>query len=113
PWGFLRISALGFSSDFGLRISAFMILLGLTGGIGMGKSTCADLLRERAVPVVDTDVLAREIVEPGQPALAQVQTTFGPEMIGADGRLLRDQLARRVFADPAARAQLEAILHPR
>jgi dephospho-CoA kinase len=88
-------------------------LLGLTGGIGMGKSTCAELLRSRAVPVVDTDDLAREVVEPGQPALAQVRSAFGPEIIDANGNLRRDVLAHRVFSDPQARITLENILHPR
>jgi len=90
-----------------------MLLLGLTGGVGMGKSTCAQLLRERNLPVVDTDDLARQVVEPGQPTLEEVRGAFGPEVIGADGRLVREQLARLVFADPAARRRLEGILHPR
>jgi len=90
-----------------------MEVLGLTGGVGMGKSTSAQLLRDRGVRVVDTDDLARQVVEPGQPALAEVLAAFGPEMAGPDGRLRRKELARRVFADPAARRQLEAILHPR
>ena len=90
-----------------------MKVLGLTGGIGMGKSASAELFRERGVPVVDTDDLARQVVEPGQPALAEVLAVFGPEIAGPDGRLRRKELARRVFADPAARQQLEAILHPR
>lgn len=90
-----------------------MRVIGLTGGIGMGKSTAADLLRNRGVPVVDTDVIARQVVEPGQPALAQLASTFGEDIIGTDGRLRREKLARRVFADPDARKQLEAILHPR
>jgi dephospho-CoA kinase len=90
-----------------------MTLLGLTGGIGMGKSASADFLRARSVAVIDTDLLAREIVEPGQPALAEVQKIFGSGVIGPDGNLRRDELARRVFADSAAREQLEAILHPR
>jgi dephospho-CoA kinase len=90
-----------------------MKVIGLTGGVGMGKSTCAQLLRDRGVRVVDTDDLARQVVEPGQPALAEVLAAFGPEMAGPDGRLRRKELARRVFADPAARRQLEAILHPR
>ena len=90
-----------------------MEVLGLTGGVGMGKSTSAQLLRDRGVRVVDTDDLARQVVEPGQPALAEVLAAFGPEMAGPDGRLRRKELARRVFADPAARQQLEAILHPR
>jgi dephospho-CoA kinase len=89
-----------------------MKVFGLTGGIGMGKSTAAELLRPR-VAVVDTDDLAREVVEPGQPALAEVREWFGPEILAEDGRLRRAELARRVFADAAARQQLEAILHPR
>jgi dephospho-CoA kinase len=90
-----------------------MRVLGLTGGAGMGKSAAARMLRERGVSVVDTDDLARQVVEPGQPALAQVRQAFGPEVIGPDGRLRRDELARRVFADAPARARLENILHPR
>ena len=90
-----------------------MKVLGLTGGVGMGKSTSAQLLRDRGVRVVDTDDLARQVVEPGQPALAEVLAAFGHEMAGPDGRLRRKELAQRVFADPAARRQLEAILHPR
>jgi dephospho-CoA kinase len=85
---------------------------GLTGGIGMGKSTAAELLRKRGFPVVDSDVIARQVVEPGQPALAEVQQLFGEEIVGADGRLRRDELARRVFTDPEARRKLEGILHP-
>ena len=90
-----------------------MKVLGLTGGVGMGKSTSAQLLRERGVRVVDTDDLARQVVEPGQPALAEVVAAFGPEIVGPDGQLRRRELARRVFADSAARRRLEAILHPR
>ncbi len=89
-----------------------MKVLGLTGGIGMGKSTSAQLLQARGVPVVDTDDLARQVVQPGQPALAEVLTAFGPQIARPDGQLRRDELARRVFADPAARQRLEAILHP-
>jgi len=86
---------------------------GLTGGIGMGKSTAAELLRQRGLPVVDSDVIARQIVEPGQPALSEIQRLFGAEIIGNDGHLRRDELARRVFADAEARRKLEEILHPR
>ena len=89
-----------------------MKVLGLTGGIGMGKSASARLLRARGVPVVDTDELARQVVQPGQSALAQVLAAFGPQIAGPDGQLRRDELARRVFSDPAARQRLEAILHP-
>jgi len=90
-----------------------MKVLGLTGGVGMGKSASAQLLRARGVPVVDTDDLAREVVEPGQPALAEVQDIFGPGIVGPDGQLRREELARLVFADAAARKRLEDILHPR
>ena len=90
-----------------------MKVLGLTGGIGMGKSASAGLFHARGVPVVDTDVLARQVVEPGQSALAEVQAAFGAQITGTDGRLRRDEMARRVFADSAALHRLEAILHPR
>ena len=90
-----------------------MKLVGITGGVGMGKSACTQLLRARAIPVVDTDELAREVVEPGQPALLEVQRLFGSDILDSTGRLRRDLLARRVFADPDLRKQLEAILHPR
>jgi len=89
-----------------------MKLCGLTGGVGMGKSTTARFLREHGAQVVDTDDLARELVQPGQPALARIRDRFGPALIDAAGRLRRDELARIVFADPAARRQLEAVLHP-
>ena len=90
-----------------------MKVFGLTGGIGMGKSTSDQLLRDRGVAVIDTDILARQIVEPGQPALAEIQQRFGSEFLTPDGQLRRDELAQRVFADATARKQLEAILHPR
>jgi dephospho-CoA kinase len=90
-----------------------MIRIGLTGGMGMGKSTAAEMLRQRGLPVADSDALARQLVEPGQPALAEIAHRFGPEMIGLDGRLRRDLLAERVFSDAARRKELEAILHPR
>lgn len=90
-----------------------MKLLGLTGGIGMGKSTVAAMLEHHGVPVVDTDVIARQVVEPGQPALAEIAAAFGQDVLGADGRLRRDEVARRVFADETLRHRLEAITHPR
>ena len=89
-----------------------MKTLGLTGGVGMGKSACTTLLRTRGIPVIDTDDLARAVVEPGQPALSEIQRLFGPALVDSEGRLRRDLLARRVFADPEARKQLEAIVHP-
>jgi dephospho-CoA kinase len=88
-------------------------LFGFTGGIGMGKSTSGRLLQERGIAVVDTDVLAHQVVEPGQPALIEIKELFGQEFVGGDGRLRRGELARKVFADPAGLRKLEAILHPR
>jgi dephospho-CoA kinase len=90
-----------------------MKVCGLTGGVGMGKSTAAEFLRARGAQVVDTDELARQLVQPGQPALAEIQAEFGKKVIAPDGRLRRDELARIVFADAAARKKLETILHPR
>ena len=90
-----------------------MKVWGLTGGAGMGKSTAAQFLRERSLPVVDTDELAHQLVLPGRPALLEIQTAFGKSVIAPDGQLRRDELAQIVFTDPAARKKLEAILHPR
>jgi dephospho-CoA kinase len=89
-----------------------MKLFGLTGGIGMGKSAAAHILSRRGVFVEDTDELARCIVEPSQPALAEIRKTFGDEVISREGTLRRDVLARIVFSDPSARQKLEAITHP-
>jgi len=90
-----------------------MKLIGLTGGVGMGKSTAAGLLSALGARVVDTDELARQLVQPGQPALAEIRAAFGPGVLTAAGELDRAALARLVFANAAARRQLEAILHPR
>ena len=87
-------------------------VLGLTGGIGSGKSTVAKLIADLGVPVLDADLLAREVVEPGRPALAEVAAAW-PEAIGPDGKVARKRLADIVFADPAQRLRLEAIMHPR
>jgi dephospho-CoA kinase len=87
--------------------------VGLTGGIASGKSTVAAMLREMGAAVVDADALAREVVEPGEPALAEIARRFGPGVIAADGRLDRAALARIVFADEEARRDLGAITHPR
>jgi dephospho-CoA kinase len=84
----------------------------LTGGIASGKTTAARLFAELGVPVIDTDVIARQVVEPGRPALAAVVDTFGPDILDADGRLDRRRMRERIFADPSARQRLEAILHP-
>jgi dephospho-CoA kinase len=90
-----------------------MKLIGLTGGVGMGKSTAAGFFLQSGIQLIDTDDLARELVEPGQPALAEIQDEFGPGFLTAAGALNRLELARLVFAEPEARKQLEAILHPR
>jgi dephospho-CoA kinase len=90
-----------------------MKLFGITGGVGMGKSTSGALLEKRGMAVVDTDPIARQLVEPGQPALAEIAGAFGPSVISPNGGLDRRELARRVFADAAERAKLEAILHPK
>jgi len=84
----------------------------LTGGIASGKTTVADLFAALGVPVIDTDVIARQVVEPGQPALAAVVAAFGPDVLDADGRLDRRRMRARIFADPTARQRLESILHP-
>jgi dephospho-CoA kinase len=87
-------------------------VIGLTGGIATGKSTVSQILRELGAAVIDADVLAREVVEPGQPALAEVAARF-PGVIGQDGRLDRAALGQRVFGDAAELSALNAILHPR
>lgn len=89
-----------------------MRLIGLTGGIASGKSTVARRLRELGAVVVDADAVAREVVEPGTPALARIVETFGPRVIAADGSLDRAALGAIVFADPERRAALNAITHP-
>jgi dephospho-CoA kinase len=90
-----------------------MFKVGLTGGIGSGKSTVADCFASHGVPVIDTDVIARELTAPGGAALEQIRAAFGDTVLRADGTLDRAALRRRVFADSAPRRQLEAILHPR
>jgi dephospho-CoA kinase len=89
-----------------------VLRIGLTGGIGSGKSTVAGLLAERGARIVDADRLAREVVEPGTPGLAAIAEAFGPEVLTADGALDRAALATVVFADPGARARLDGIVHP-
>ncbi len=87
--------------------------IGLTGGIASGKSTVADFFAALGVPIVDTDIIAREVVAPGQPALAEIRAAFGDAVIAADGSLDRPLLREIVFADDARRQDLERILHPR
>ena len=90
-----------------------MLRVGLSGGIGSGKSTVARALARRGAIVIDADAIAREVVEPGQPGLAAVVERFGAEVLDAEGRLDRPKLAALVFDDAAARADLNAIVHPR
>jgi dephospho-CoA kinase len=89
-----------------------VLRIGLTGGIGSGKSTVAALLAERGAVVVDADRIAREVVEPGTPGLAAVVEAFGEGVRTADGALDRPALAAVVFADPEQRRRLDAIVHP-
>lgn len=86
--------------------------LGLTGGIGSGKSTVAGMLAKLGVRVVDTDAIARALTAPGGAGLAPIEAAFGPSMLASDGSLDRQRMRERVFADPDARTRLEAILHP-
>lgn len=90
-----------------------VLRVGLTGGIGSGKSLVAALLAERGAVVIDADVLAREVVAPGTPGLAEVVMAFGPDVVQRDGELDRAALAQRIFGDPAAKRRLEAVVHPR
>ncbi len=87
-------------------------IIGLTGGVASGKSAVSDRFLARGIVVVDADVAARAVVEPGEPALAEVVATFGESLLLPDGRLDRGALRARVFADDDARRRLEAILHP-
>ena len=89
-----------------------MLIVGLTGGVGMGKSTADRLLRRRGVPVIDTDELARDLVQPGRSTLQEVIQTFGSHLLRSDGTLDRHALAAIVFADAGQRQKLERILHP-
>ena len=87
--------------------------IGLTGGIASGKTTVANLFAELGATVIDTDVIAREVVAPGQPALEEIASTFGTEVLQPDGSLDRAALRARVFANAEDRKRLEAITHPR
>lgn len=89
-----------------------MLVVGLTGGIGAGKSTVARMFAARGIEVFDADAVAHRLLEPGQPALKGVVRAFGSDILGADGRLDRATLRRRVFAEPKSRRRLEGIVHP-
>ncbi|WP_216081803.1 dephospho-CoA kinase [Citrobacter sp. MGH 55] len=84
----------------------------LTGGIGSGKSTVANAFADLGIQIIDADIIARQVVEPGKPALDAIAAHFGPELIAADGTLHRRLLRERIFADPQEKAWLSALLHP-
>lgn len=88
-------------------------VIGITGGVGMGKSTAAKLLREQGVPVVDSDDLARRVVAAGEPALAEIADTFGAEFLDSKCKLDRGKMAAYIFGNDAERKKLESIIHPR
>ena len=96
----------------GGRYCPCVLRIGLTGGIGSGKSTASQLLVQRGAVLIDADLLAREVVEPGTPGLAAVVDAFGGQVLAADGSLDRPALAAVVFADPEARRRLDGIVHP-
>ena len=93
--------------------SVFMKKIGLTGGIGSGKSTVARMLSDHNIPIIDADLIARSIVEPGTPALAELVDAFGSDILHPDGSLYRAELARRAFATPETTSLLNTITHPR
>jgi len=96
----------------GGRYCPGVLRIGLTGGIGSGKSTVSRLLEQRGAVIVDADAIAREVVAPGTPGLAAVTEAFGDGVVAPDGSLDRPALAAVVFADPEARKRLDAIVHP-
>src|SRR5690606_32803910 len=97
----------------GRRVSLrAMLKIGLTGGVASGKSAVADMFQALGAPLIDTDVLAREVVEPGEPGLTAIRDAFGPDVLTEDGRLDRRKLRSIVFSDDEKRRRLEAILHP-
>jgi len=89
-----------------------MLRIGLTGGIGAGKSAACQLFNELGIPVIDADQVSREVVAPGEPALATIAAQFGATLLSADGTLDRKRLREMIFTKPALRQQLETILHP-
>ena len=89
-----------------------MLVIAVTGGIGSGKSTVADLFKARGIAVIDTDLIARRLVGPGTPLLQQIITEFGHDYLDSNGELKRKALGKLIFTSPAARDRLEALLHP-
>ncbi len=90
-----------------------MLVVGLTGGIGSGKSAVGAVFASLGIPVLDADLIAREVVQPGSEGLAAVVTAFGESILGDDASLDRARMRERIFTEPAARKSLESILHPR
>lgn len=90
-----------------------MLVIGLTGGIGSGKSTASAVLRSLGAPVIDADAIVHDLQAPGSPLLAEIAREFGPDVIRPDGSLDRARLGQIVFADPDRRGRLERIVHPR
>lgn len=93
-------------------MTAPVLRIGLTGGIASGKSTVADEFASLGIAIIDADIISRELVEPGQPALTRIVEIFGPEVLDGEGHLDRRRLRHLVFADPSLRKQLEEVLHP-
>ena len=93
-------------------LSIKMKVIGLTGSIATGKSTVSKQLSEKNIPIVDADLIAREVVKPGQPALKQIAKTFGSEVLLPDGSLNREKLGSIVFKEPESRKKLNKITHP-
>lgn len=89
------------------------LLVGLTGGIGSGKSAVADILRKKGLAIIDADKLSREVVAPGSPALQEIVALAGSEVLNPDGKLNRHELRHRIFNDPSLREKVEGIMHPR
>lgn len=88
------------------------MIIGLTGSIASGKSTVSKMLQEKGYPIVDADIVAREVVEPGTETLAKIEALFGPEVIREDGSMNREKVGALIFSDPAKRKQLNDIIHP-
>ena len=90
-----------------------MLVVGLTGNIASGKSTVAEFLHKSGAVIIDADLIAHQVVAPGQPACEEISTLFGEGILRPDGTIDRERLGRLVFEDPGLRRQLEAIVHPR
>ena len=96
-----------------MTVDTHTYTVALTGGIASGKTLVSDKFAELGVPVIDTDVIAHQIVAPGRPALREIKSAFGPDIIGNDGQLKRRELRTLIFSNPVERKKLESILHPR